>query len=286
MPNLRKLPGSQSLYEDRQTSARIYIRYSKVHGNDRTFFGLRTVDLRELEGRPAVICFLWDGQPAPLLVPYASFEEVFAGVKPANDGQYKVQVYLDPTATELYIPSAGRFNVEGYFGWNELNTFVPAPSTTAAANMTHSHVQGLLGAIGAAKGHDIWIPPANRADVNATVGHDLPQQEHLPPMYAAVHPILSEVDVLWLRRGGGEITAMFEVEHTTSVYSGLLRFNDVHLIAQGMRPRFSIVANDTRRSLFVRQLNRPTFVRSGLSELCTFLEYANVIDWHRRIVAA
>ena len=42
-------------------------------------------------------------------------------------------------------------------------------------------------------------------------------------------------------------------------------------------------ANETRRSLFVRQINRPTFQTSGLSDLCTFLEYSNVFTWYRRL---
>jgi hypothetical protein len=38
-----------------------------------------------------------------------------------------------------------------------------------------------------------------------------------------------------------------------------------------------------RRSLFVRQLNRPTFRVSGLNQLCTFLEYKNVYGWFQRV---
>ena len=33
-----------------------------------------------------------------------------------------------------------------------------------------------------------------------------------------------------------------------------------------MEPTFSIVADEERRSTFLRHLNRPTFQRSGLSE--------------------
>jgi hypothetical protein len=76
---------------------------------------------------------------------------------------------------------------------------------------------------------------------------------------------------------------MFEVEHSTPIYSGLLRFNDVHLVAPLLRPRFSVVANDARRDLFVRQLNRPTFRLSGLRELCTFLDYKDVFGWYTRV---
>lgn len=83
-------------------------------------------------------------------------------------------------------------------------------------------------------------------------------------------------------RGSSDLQAMFEVEHSTPIYSGLLRFNDLHLIEPNLKPRFSIVSNDLRRTLFLRQVNRPTFKSSGLSELCNFLEYKDVFGWFNR----
>jgi hypothetical protein len=38
---------------------------------------------------------------------------------------------------------------------------------------------------------------------------------------------MRNIDVIWFRRGTGHPVRFFEVEHSTSVYSGLLRFNDV-----------------------------------------------------------
>lgn len=280
---MRKSPDSESLFEIPESSCRIYIRYSKVHARSRTFFGLRQADLRWLEGHRSVLCFLWDGQPIPLLVPFAAFEDVFSSLTPAQDGQFKVQVYPDPDSTELYIANAGRFNVEGYFGWNEMNTFVDETTRSTASLLTHSQVQALLGAIGFAKSHDIWIPQMDRPGLDCSLTNPYPLHKSLPPRFRDVEPVLSEVDVVWMNRGGGDLVALFEVEHTTTIYSGLLRFNDVHLIAPELHPRFSIVANDARRSLYVRQVNRPSFQRSGLSEICTFMEYENVLDWHNRI---
>ena len=117
---LRKLDRTQSLYEIGDGAARVYIRYSKVHSRNRTFYGLRKEDLQQLEGHPSLICFLWDNQADPLLVPFPEYEDVFQSVAPAGDGQYKAQVYLQDDGTELYIAKAGRFNVEGHFGWSEL----------------------------------------------------------------------------------------------------------------------------------------------------------------------
>jgi hypothetical protein len=99
----RKLEGSESLFEIGDGKARLYFRYSRKHPGNRMFFGLRKVDLQLLEGHNGVICFFWDGQKEPLFVPLEEFEEVFAALTPASDGQYKVQVYEQAEGAELYI---------------------------------------------------------------------------------------------------------------------------------------------------------------------------------------
>lgn len=104
----------------------------------------------------------------------------------------------------------------------------------------------------------------------------------IPSGFEQVRGILSEIDVIWIRRGGEAIEGLFEVEHSTPVYSGLLRFNDIHLTDPKVS-RFSIVSDQNRRSLFARQLFRPTFRKSGLTELTSFLDYSNVLDWHMRL---
>ncbi len=93
---------------------------------------------------------------------------------------------------------------------------------------------------------------------------------------------MSEVDVIWIERGSGQPRAMFEVEHSTPIYSGLLRFNDIHLSCRSLTTTFAVVSNESRRSLFSRQVQRPTFVTSGLSEICTFMRYDDVYSWYRR----
>jgi hypothetical protein len=282
-PSIRRANSSLSLFEIPENGTRIYIRYSKLHGDKRTFYGLREADLRYLQGSHALMCFLWDGQTAPLLIPFSAFEEVFSSVSPAQDGQYKVQIYPHAGSTELYVAGAGRFDVESYFGWNELNAPVDSSTQALADTLTHSQVQTLLGAIGFAKGNDVWFPQNDRLTLDWVIAEQFPLYTHLPARYDRVAPILSEIDVVWLKRGAGELVALFEVEHTTSIYSGLLRFNDVHLTAPDIRPRYSVVSHDVRRAQFARQINRPTFQASGLFDLCTFMRYENVLDWHMRL---
>lgn len=49
------------------------------------------------------------------------------------------------------------------------------------------------------------------------------------PVIAAgqTRTVMKNIDVIWFRRGTGHPERFFEIEHTTSVYSGLLRMNDV-----------------------------------------------------------
>jgi hypothetical protein len=272
------------LYSRSGSQARIYVRYSKLHPDGRTFYGLRQTDLQQLEGRQSLICFLWDSQKEPLLIPYRDFEEVFATLTPASDGQFKAQVYPQTEGTELYIANAGRFNVESYFGWNETNSISPASSERWNRELTHSEVQTLLGSIGAKKGNNIWLPRNDRSklDWNLANRFELSGSSLTTRDFETV---ASEIDVIWIRRGSGEVTALFEIEHSTPIYSGLLRFNDVRLVMPTLQTRFTIVANDSRRSRFTSQVNRPTFRASRLNEVCSFLDYANVFEWHKRLYA-
>ena len=281
--SLRKLEGSQSLYEIGDGAARIYIRYSKVHNRDRTFYGLREEDLRKLEGFPSVLCFLWDGQTEPLFIPFSEYEEIFRVLTPASDGQFKVQIYLGGAGDELYIASAGRFNIEGDYGWDRLGLVIDATKFSKIPELTHSQVQTLLGSIGTIIGCDIWVPQNDRPKLDWSLTNQFVCRDTLLTGVHQVEDVLQEIDVVWFQRGSTEIRALFEVEHSTPIYSGLLRFNDIHLTFPGLHPKFSVVANEERRSLFVRQLNRPTFQVSGLGELCTFMEYTNVYNWFQRL---
>jgi hypothetical protein len=279
---IEKVKGSESLFVVGEGAARIYFRYSKVHPRGRTFFGLRDVDLRQLEGQNSYLCFLLDDGSPPLFVPYADFEEVFHHAQPASDGQYKLQLLSQPSSLELYIARQGRFNVEGYVGIETLERGIEACKLRDVKACSHSQVQTLVGAIGYLKGYDVCIPDNDIGRLDWSLTKHFTVRRALPEGFERVQAILSEIDVVWVSRGNNKIEALYEVEHSTPIYSGLLRFNDV-LLTDPKVSRFSIVSNDSRRELFAQQLFRPTFKKSGLAELCSFLEYANVEAWHQRL---
>lgn len=277
---LRKLPNSKSLFEV-AGRARVYLRYSKVHKGS-TFFGLRKIDLLQLDGFPSFLCLLWDGQPAPLVIPYEDFRDVFANVEPAGDGQYKVHAELRREGTDLRIAHAGLFGVDAYFGIDSLvNVVETKPLVHPTPDFTHPQVQTLLGAIGSKSDYLIWTPLADRSQLDWTLAGRFPLAESLPEVgRLAVSLVLQQIDVIWLDARRNTISAAFEVEHTTPIYSGLLRFNDVHIDLKLQRA--AVVSREERRSVFVRQVNRRTFQASGLSEVCVFYEYADIYNWFLR----
>lgn len=280
--DLRKLPGSQSLFTLGADAARIYFRYSKIHEGGRTFFGLREVDLRQLEGRNGFICFLLDDGSPPVFVPYADFEEIFHNAQAARDGQYKVQLIAREAVLELYIARQGRFNIEAYVGFEALEGRLEASRLRGTHDLSHLQVQTLLAGIGHIKRYDVYIPENDAGRLDWSLTKRFALRESIPTGFHEVRDILSEIDVVWVVSGRNAIQGLFEVEHSTPIYSGLLRFNDV-LLADPRVSRFSIVSNDSRRAVFARQLSRPTFRKSGLAELASFLEYANVLEWHTRL---
>jgi len=140
-------------------------------------------------------------------------------------------------------------------------------------------IQALLADIGSRMGMQIWIPRSDRAAVlTEWRGDHPPVLERLPLNYDdTTLRTIEQIDVLWLK--GRAIKRAFEVEHTTSIYSGILRMADLLALQPNMDIRLHIVAPATRREKVFQELRRPVFSlldRGPLAESCTFLSYDSV----------
>ncbi len=137
-------------------------------------------------------------------------------------------------------------------------------------------IQALLAEIGSRMGMQVWLPRSDRAAVTAEwKGDHSPPLERLPLNYDEITlKTIEQIDVLWLK--GRSIRRAFEVEHTTSVYSGILRMADLLALQPNMDIRLHIVAPVGRREKVLQELRRPVFSlleRGPLSESCTYLSY-------------
>lgn len=137
-------------------------------------------------------------------------------------------------------------------------------------------VQALLARIGETMGFKVWLPRGDRQAVlkewNAGVGVLI---DELPLSYDDVTlQTIEQIDVLWLK--GRSIIRAFEVEHTTAIYSGLLRMADLLALQPNMNIKLHIVAPEERKEKVFTEIRRPVFSlleRAPLSECCTYLSY-------------
>jgi hypothetical protein len=146
-------------------------------------------------------------------------------------------------------------------------------------------IQALLVQIGARMGMQIWVPRSDRESVRAQCQGDRSSLlERLPLNYdEATLKTIEQIDVIWLK--GRAIKRAFEVEHTTSVYSGILRMADLLALQPNMDIRLHIVAPLSRREKVFQELRRPVFSlldRGPLAECCTYLSYDSVLQLARQ----
>ena len=91
------------------------------------------------------------------------------------------------------------------------------------------------------------------------------------------------IDVLWIEPEG-RVAAAFEVEHSTSLYSGIVRMLDLALgAADGLAGRYFLVAPDRREADARAQFARPAFQRVLDLDL-RFLAYSDLAE-HRESMA-
>lgn len=142
-------------------------------------------------------------------------------------------------------------------------------------------MQALLGHIGATMGFKIWLPTNDRGAVlgewpagKSTVVDELPLNYDTTTI-----DTIERIDVLWLN--GRSIVRAFEVEHTTAIYSGLLRMADLISPQPNMEIKLHIVAPEARRAKVVQEIRRPVFsLLEGrpLAKTCSYLSYDSIIE--------
>jgi|LSQX01.2.fsa_nt_gb hypothetical protein len=142
-------------------------------------------------------------------------------------------------------------------------------------------IQAKLSEIGEKLGFKIWLPMSDRTRVlevwkqNSDV-----LLEELPLVFDdTTLKTIKNIDVLWIK--GRSIVRAFEVEDTTSIYSGILRMADLLSLQPMLDIKIHIVAPDSRRDSVFQQITRPVFAvmeKGPLSEICSYISYDSVLQ--------
>ena len=156
-----------------------------------------------------------------------------------------------------------------------------------ADDHSHSEVQSWLRDLGTALGYDVWIAANDRGRLLDGVPLGKGCLESLPSAISTAPGAdsIRLIDVLWLDKVSHKVVAAFEVEHSTSIYSGIVRMLDLALSGDDghLGAGLFLVAPDSREGEVRAQLARPAFSRVADLDLA-YLPYGE-LRTHREAIA-
>lgn len=137
----------------------------------------------------------------------------------------------------------------------------------------HVKMQYKLINLGKKAGSKVWIPKNDQSKIEKEYQYNDFEKEFtagidVPSKY------VDNIDVVWKEEF--RIDAAFEIENSTSIYSGLLRFSDLTLIAPNSTYPLFIVAPQSKKNRLIEQVKRPTFRKIEFDKKVRYLSYEAV----------
>ena len=137
----------------------------------------------------------------------------------------------------------------------------------------HVKMQWKLIGLGLKCGSKVWIPANDQKKIREQYQYDKFETNFAAGLDTQTRYV-ENIDVVWKEEF--RIDAAFEIENTTAIYSGLLRFADLALVAPNTIYPFFIVAPQEKRNRLIEQLKRPTFRHLNLDRKVKYLSYESV----------
>lgn len=145
----------------------------------------------------------------------------------------------------------------------------------------HVKIQWSLIKLGQAEGCSVWVPINDRNLSYERTPFSTNTLDRLPNFgfEENTRRIVQNIDVLWLKKN--VIRRAFEVEATTSIYSGILRLNDLVLSQPNNHIELYIATAQSRKPRVYDQLVRPSFHQ--LLPACKFISFESIEEQTKRL---
>jgi hypothetical protein len=255
------------------------INYSKLlHGN-KYFFGLppAIIDAKQDFPRTTLgefILLICASAEKILVLPRALMLDMMRGVS-----SRRVDVFLEDKSYILQTTKHPKCDVTGYLNaYPAVEHARPVEADQEGvpqqADRIHLKIQFGLIALGQAEGCSVWIPVNDRNLSYQRQSFSVRTLGRLPNFGfdENTRRIVQNIDVLWLAKN--VIRKAFEIESTTSIYSGLLRLNDLVLAQPNIQTDLYVAASKNRRDRVSNQLLRLTF--QSLLPRCEFISFEDI----------
>jgi hypothetical protein len=262
------------------------INYSKLLGGHKYFYAVPQGILDTPQPLPktklgAFVLLVCGSADKVLVLPRELMLDLMRGVKTRrvdvflDSGSYIVQTTKHPkcNATQFLNAFPGEAQEEP--------GLVDEEPPEKPVERLHVKMQWSLITLGKAEGCSVWVPANDR---NLSFGRKAFSDLTLArlPNFGfdeITRHIVQNIDVLWLTKN--VIQKAFEIEATTSVYSGLLRMNDLVLAQPNIQIDLFLAAPRSRRDRVQSQLFRPSF--QSLAAKCQFLTFEDVESQMERL---
>src|SRR6266496_5729738 len=207
---------------------------------------------------------------------YLEMREVI--VRTNNDVRDQLSKDLGALAGLLFEIGAGRLLVDGNVEAVLQVEKVKAERVAKARHVhglaeeqeesEHTQIQYLLIKVGRALKYDVFVARNDRHRSYNGQAFALLTIPTLPSMDwpPEVMDTTSLIDVIWLKPNTKELVSAFEIEKSTSIYSGILRMEDLARSIPDCTCNFYLVAPDRREKEVIAQLTRPAF-RNDLTDI-------------------
>jgi hypothetical protein len=139
----------------------------------------------------------------------------------------------------------------------------------------HVKMQWMLLRLGLKTGSRVWVPRADQPKIQREFGYSDFETEFATGIDVPAR-FVENIDVVWKEEF--RIDAAFEIENTTAIYSGLLRFSDLKIVAPNSNYPLFIVAPLSKKGRVIEQVRRPTFKRLEFDSKVRYLSYEAVKD--------
>lgn len=166
---------------------------------------------------------------------------------------------------------------------------------------SHTEIQYHLLKIGAALGYDVLSASNDRAKCHNGNNFSFISLADFPAIEVDTdtEKTIKLIDVIWFQKGTNKIVSAFEVEKTTSIYSGILRLIDLYYSFRSDPSSLFLIIPDSREKELLLQLGRPAIkgnnieisyilfsdLRENCDAICRFGESKEILKKIARVVS-
>jgi hypothetical protein len=211
---------------------------------------------------------------------------------PEDDGLKVEKMIQDANAKPVARPLPTRaYSMSGYQTvQTETGVLVTVPSENENSEVIesfektgteHTRAQLILSQIGHAMGFKVHIPASDRNKTyeGKRISEMVPMVEQLNlGLIPTMMRVIKNIDVLWI--DDDAVVGAFEIESTTSIYSGILRMADLLSLQPNFQINCYLVAPDSRAVEVFNQVNRPVFtkMKNPFRDSCRFIPFSSLTD--------